>query len=177
MDPIHHAFLRQWMEEAQQDASLQFTPQNVQTLLGRHNDEATPSVTTNAVTHQSMIPSYLQDKTYADIQQEIGDVLQQYQWPKEWQHTKLQDYRYVDEIHQLRRGQYVRYMKLPDQRQGQRQSQSQGGGILVDVKFFNKGVHVCCRLFNGRYVQYPFDEYLTFQKLSTDEILILSAQM
>ena len=47
------------------------------------------------------------------------------------------------------------------------------GGIVVDVKFLDNGTHILCK--NGpRFIQYKFDDCLTFQKLSADEQMVLS---
>jgi len=47
------------------------------------------------------------------------------------------------------------------------------GGIVVDVKFLDNGTHILCK--NGpRFIQYKFDDCITFQKLSADEQMVLS---
>jgi len=48
-------------------------------------------------------------------------------------------------------------------------------GMVADIKFMADGIHVIIRLFNHRHVQYRFDDYYFFQKLTADEMLILSA--
>ena len=82
--------------------------------------------------------------------------------------AKLAAYRFVDEIHQLHRGKFARWIRLDDP------SAMTAGGIAAEIKFTDSGIHVICRLYNGRYVQYAFDECLTFQKLTPDESMILS---
>jgi hypothetical protein len=49
------------------------------------------------------------------------------------------------------------------------------GGIVVDIKFLDNGVHVLCLNNQRRLIQYKFDGSITFQKLSVDEQLILMA--
>ena len=47
-------------------------------------------------------------------------------------------------------------------------------GKVVNIKFLDNGTHVVCLNVPNRYSQYKFDQFLTFQKLSTEEQLILS---
>jgi hypothetical protein len=48
------------------------------------------------------------------------------------------------------------------------------GGVVVDIKIMDSGIHILCK--NGsRYIQFKFDECMIYQKLSTDELLLLSA--
>jgi len=47
------------------------------------------------------------------------------------------------------------------------------GGIVVDVKFLDNGTQVLCKNKN-RFIQYKFDDCLTFQRLSSDELLVLT---
>jgi hypothetical protein len=51
------------------------------------------------------------------------------------------------------------------------------GGIGVDIKFLDTGTHILVLTKNPkcRCIQYNFDDCITFQKLSTDEQLILAA--
>jgi hypothetical protein len=148
--------IRQWMQEARQDPSLAFDPKEMDRILA----SSSPS-------------SYLQNKTWAEVQKETARIVAYYfggELPP-WI-VKLREYVYMDEINQLVRGRFIRFIQI---NQSSSVSTLSNGGILVDVKFFDKGIHICCRLFNGRYVQYPFDDYLTFQKLTTDEIFLLTS--
>jgi len=82
--------------------------------------------------------------------------------------NKLAAYRYVDEIHHLHRGKFARWIQLESP------TSISSGGIVAEIKFTNAGIHITCRLFNGRYVQYAFDECLTYQKLTPEEQTILT---
>ena len=43
------------------------------------------------------------------------------------------------------------------------------------VKFLDNGTHILCK--NGfRFIQYKFDECITFQKLTNDEVMILKVK-
>ena len=46
--------------------------------------------------------------------------------------------------------------------------------IVLDIKIMDTGVHILCKT-GCRYIQYKFDECLTYQKLSTDELLLFTA--
>lgn len=81
---------------------------------------------------------------------------------------KLAEYRLVDEIYKLHKGKHVRWI-----RENSEKPYLTNGGIVVDIKFLDNGVHVVCKNKN-RFIQYKFDDCITFQKLSADELLILS---
>lgn len=81
---------------------------------------------------------------------------------------KLVGYRYVDEINELHKGKHVRWIR----NNGETLT---NGGIVVDIKFLDNGTHVMCKNSMNRFIQYKFDECITFQKLTTDEQLILMA--
>jgi hypothetical protein len=49
------------------------------------------------------------------------------------------------------------------------------GGIVVDVKFLGNGTHIVVKNNMHQFIQYKFDECITFQKLSSDELMILMA--
>lgn len=152
---MNNDLIRQWMKEARQDPSLAFEQKEMDRILSS----------------SSSTSSYLQNKTLLGIQEETARIVAYYfggELPA-WI-VKLREYVYMDEIMQLVRGRYIRFVQI-----NQSSTMLSNGGILVDVKFFDKGIHICCRLFNGRYVQYPFDDYLTFQKLTADEIVLLTS--
>ena len=94
-------------------------------------------------------------------------------------YSKLAGYRYIDELYQLQRGKHVRWIRIPSTNRvlhtlENTQPTLTVGGIVVDIKIMDTGVHVLCK--NGkRYIQYKFDECLTYQKLTTDELMILTA--
>ena len=82
---------------------------------------------------------------------------------------KLVGYRYVDELHLLHKGKYVRWIRLDDSTK-----QLMKGGIVVDVRFGDIGPNVVCRMTSGKFLQYRFNQCLTYQKLTDEEQLILS---
>ena len=46
---------------------------------------------------------------------------------------------------------------------------------MTDIKFLPNGVHVQCMNSMKRFIQYKFDDCKTFQKMNTEEQLILLA--
>jgi len=81
--------------------------------------------------------------------------------------SKLVEYRFVDKIFQLQKGKHVRWI-----RKGTIDPILTNGGILMDIKFTNKGVSILCKNKN-RFIQYGFDDCLTYQKLSPDELMLI----
>ena len=85
-------------------------------------------------------------------------------------HKKLRDYRYVDELPDLRFGAYVRWIPL----EGKNVAKLVAGGVVCDVKTHD-GVTVVCRNRQHRFFQFRMGECLVFQKLSEQERVLLSA--
>lgn len=94
--------------------------------------------------------------------------------------SKLSEYRYIDEIHQLHIGKHVRWIRTHDVKNSTINNGKYNltsGGIVVEIKFLDTGTHVMVLTKNPkkRCIQYIFDNCITFQKMSTDEQLILAA--
>jgi len=119
-------------------------------------------------------PSYLDKNTlYKEKNDALSSIKTITDGKKNEIIIKLRDYRFVDEINELHRGKYVRWIRKIDEN-----CIVKVGGVVVDIKILNTGTHVL--VFN-KYVskspiQYKFDDVLTFQKLSVDDLLILFAQ-
>lgn len=89
---------------------------------------------------------------------------------------KLMDYRYVDEVYKLRRGKHLRWVRTqnPDIETSENIKLA-NGAVVVDVKF-NDGVYVVCRApRTGGFFQLRFDDCIMFQKLSSEEYMVLIA--
>jgi hypothetical protein len=117
---------------------------------------------------------YLENKTLTDINNDKYTALIQINLSKEnvQQYCeKLAEFRLVDEVYELHKGKYVRWINIEDDANFKLQS----GGFVFDIKFLDNGVHVLCMNNSRRFVQYKFDNCLTFQKLSMEEQLILMA--
>jgi hypothetical protein len=79
-------------------------------------------------------------------------------------------YRYVDEIRYLHKGKHIRWI-----RQNNKIPSLTNGGIVVNIKFLDNGIHIVCKNSQNRFIQYKFDDCITFQRLSVEEQLLLMA--
>ena len=118
---------------------------------------------------------YLENKTMTDVTNEIYEKINGLTISTDDKHDfcqKLIGYRYVDEINELHKGKHVRWIRINN---NQREPNLTNGGIVTDIKFLDNGTHVLCMNSGRRFIQYKFDDCLTFQKLSVEEQLILMA--
>ncbi len=84
---------------------------------------------------------------------------------------KLKGYRYVDEINDLKYGGYIRWIPITDPTH----LPLHQCGIVCDIVISDTGVNIVCKNFMHRHYRFKMDECLIFQKLSTQELIILSA--
>lgn len=135
---------------------------NIEELLNTIQDEKT---------------DYLDNKTIKSINQEVFEAIQSLNLSEERTKDlceKLFDYRLVNDIHELHKGKIVKTINninndslyLP---------KIHVKGKVLNIKFLDNGIHVVCIHFPQRFLQYKFDQFLTFQKLSDEEQMILSA--
>jgi hypothetical protein len=114
---------------------------------------------------------YLENKTMNDVTIDIFNKINELYLSEEKTRefcNKLIGYRYVDEIHEIHKGKHIRWLRNNTDR-------LTNGGIVVDVKFMDNGTQILCMNSQKRFMQYKFDDCLTFQKLSVEEQLILMA--
>jgi hypothetical protein len=85
--------------------------------------------------------------------------------------NKLKNYRYIDEISELKYGAFIRWIPItnPDY------LPLHFCGIICDIKFTDNGTYILCKNFMHRHYQLKMDECLIFQKLTTQELILLSA--
>lgn len=115
---------------------------------------------------------YLENKTMSDITNEIFDNIYELDISVEDAKTlcnRLIGYRYIDEVRDLHKGKHIRWIRI------NKESSLTNGGILVNIKFLDNGVHIVCKNSLNRFIQYKFDDSITFQKLSVEEQLLLMA--
>ena len=165
-------------ERAKKDPSL-FSTMDIENLLNTIENEKN---------------DYLENKTMSDIATTIMEQLNDLKIGSrevDAIYGKLIGYRFVDELHELHKGKHVRWVrkqcnnniKLTNGQLGNiKLTNGQlgnvkltNGGIVVDIKFLDTGVQVLCLNSQQRFIQYKFDDCLTFQKLSVEEQLILMA--
>jgi hypothetical protein len=86
---------------------------------------------------------------------------------------KLKDYKYVDEMNELKYGAYIRWIniEIPDN------IHLTKGAIFCEMKITDEGVFCVCKNygFNSRHFQISIDKNLIFQKLTDQELVLLSA--
>ena len=116
---------------------------------------------------------YLDNKTLETISQEIFEVINNLGITKQNVKNmceKLLEYRFVDELFELHRGKYIRWIRKA------KPEILTNGGIVVDVKFLDNGTYVVVKNPSiPRFIQYKFDDCISFHKLSQEEQLILMA--
>jgi len=84
---------------------------------------------------------------------------------------KLEGYRYVDEMDELRYGGFIKWIPITDAEQLPLHS----GGIICDIKITDTGVNIVCKNFKGRHFQFKMKDTLIFQKLTEQEKILLMA--
>ena len=144
-------------------------------------DESDDATESELLVEEDNFPAYLYNKTAISIQKEISDVCIRENIPQNIL-EKLTDYRYVDKICDLIRGKYVRWVRL---------SKNIGlltkgaltltkstltltkGGIVADIKFLENGIYILIKNACNQFIQYKFDDCITFQKLSPEELLYI----
>ena len=106
------------------------------------------------------------------IKSQKNDILQRMQFSKDdlkTYHKKLSDYRYVDEVKDLRYGSFIRWFNISHTDD----IKLSLGGILCDIKVVNDGIHLVCKNFRHKHIQIRMDECIIFQRLSDQERIIL----
>lgn len=80
---------------------------------------------------------------------------------------KLAGYRFIDELHLLHKGKYIRWIRhdMPEK--------IMKGAVVVDIQFGDFGANVLSRLMTGEFLRYRFDKCNTYQKLTEEEQLLL----
>jgi len=86
---------------------------------------------------------------------------------------KLNDYKYVDEMDDLKYGTYIRWIKLNDPDD----LNLTKGAIFSDIKITEQGVNLICKNFGDSSKRFTIkmDECLIFRKLTNQEMVLLSA--
>lgn len=82
---------------------------------------------------------------------------------------KLKGYRYVDELQQLKCGAYLRWIPLTNPEE----ISLTHYGILCEIRF-TPNILLVCKNFMHRYYSFYMDEAMIFQKLSRQELMLLS---
>ena len=82
----------------------------------------------------------------------------------------LQNYRYIDELQELKYGAYIRYINLNNMEN----LYLNKGGFIYSIEIENNGIHIRCRSgYKKCFFEIKFDEVLIFQKITDQEKTIL----
>jgi len=84
---------------------------------------------------------------------------------------KLKNYRYVDELDDIDNGRFIRWIKITEPENIFLSS----GAIVCEIKIMDNGMYILCKNFAKKHYQLKMDEYLIFQKLTTQEEVLLTA--
>jgi len=84
---------------------------------------------------------------------------------------KLNGYRYVDEIKDVKYGAFIKWIPISNPEY----LPLNAGGMICDIKVTDTGVMIVCKNFMHKHYQIKMDECLIFQKLSHQELVLLSA--
>lgn len=88
-------------------------------------------------------------------------------------YNKLKYYKYIDEMNDLKYGTYLRWIPIEDPNN----IYLTKGAIFCEVKITDNGVFCVCKNFgfSSKYFQISIDKNLIFQKLTDQELVLLSA--
>jgi len=119
----------------------------------------------------SELPHYLDRKTFNILSNEIKDVLLENDiFPNSFM-EKLDGYRYVDEINELFRGKFIRWIRIET-----KTPKLTNGAMVMEIKFLDEGIQVLCRNGANQFIQFKWDDCLVFQKLTDEEWMLLSVK-
>ena len=104
------------------------------------------------------------------------NILNELNLPKKYtleMFKKLADYKYVDEINELKYGTHIRWIPI----ENPENIELKKGAVFCEIKIKDEGVYCVCKNygFKTRYFQLSFDKNLIFQKLTEQEQVLLSA--
>lgn len=108
------------------------------------------------------------------IKQIKNDMLQQLQLSREKLkelHTKLKEYRYVDDLSNLQYGRFIRWINLKKKDN----IFLTNGAHIMDIKIEKSGIQVLCRNNMNRFVTLNIDEHMIFQKITDQEKVLICA--
>ena len=106
------------------------------------------------------------------INQYKYDILEKLQLTKKElnnYHKTLKNYRYVDEIDELKVGCYIRWFNINNLHS----LKLYNGGILTDIENINNKVILKCKNFKNRFFKVILNECIVFQKLTDEELFLI----
>ena len=87
--------------------------------------------------------------------------------------NKLKDYKYIDEMNDLKYGTYLRWIPIEDPNN----IYLTKGAVFCEMNITNNGVFCVCKNFgfSSKHFQISIDKNLIFQKLTDQELILLYA--
>ena len=116
----------------------------------------------------------LLDLTYNKIDNMKKDMLKKINLDKKTSNNflkKLKDYRYIDELPDIKYGAYIRWISLKNPEI----IKLTNGGIIMEIKIETDGIIIVCKNNLNRFFQLNMNENLIFQKINQEEMVLLSA--
>ena len=83
----------------------------------------------------------------------------------------LTGYRYIDELSDLKHGSFIRWIPITNPEY----LPMHNCAMICEIKIMDDGVLITCKNFMHRHYAFKMDECLIFQKLTNQELIILSA--
>jgi hypothetical protein len=95
---------------------------------------------------------------------------------------KLKQYRYVEDLNDLRTGSYLRWVYIGEDENEKEFFDNDDedfhlnkGAIFCETKIDADGLYIICKTYQGKFFQFPMNgDYIFFQKLSAQEQTILN---
>jgi hypothetical protein len=112
--------------------------------------------------------------TTSKIQEMIFKILKELHLDRELMinyFKKLKGYKYVDELNDLKYGGFIRWIPITDPNY----LPLNQCGIICDIIISDDGIYIVCKNFMHRHYRFKMDECLIFQKLTSQELIILNA--
>jgi hypothetical protein len=104
----------------------------------------------------------------------MKEIIEELDLPKENAikiNRSLKGYKYVDEVSDLKYGTYIRWISLK-----QEPYKLNSGALFCETKISDNGLSILCKsVIGNRLFQLMLDDYIIFQKLSNEEIILLTA--
>ena len=123
----------------------------------------------NNINNESLI-----DLTTNKIKEMNLNILKELHLPRDITLTymkKLKEYRYVDEINDIKCGSFIKWIPITDPSY----LPLNMGGLICNIKIEATGIIIICKNFMHKHYQIKMEECLVFQKLTSQELILLSA--
>ena len=114
--------------------------------------------------------------TSKTIKQQVKEILEEFEDQLSLEELSnmnkmLKNYKYVDEIQDLKYGSYLRWVSL-----NETPLRLKKGAIFCEIKFSDRHSLLCCKsLVNNHIFNINLEHNIVFQKLTTEEIILLTA--